>query len=132
SDFLVHAESLSMEIPLVLRLRHYVKVPHFRRAPLSARAVLVRDNFECQYCAADADGIDHVHPRSRRGEHAWENVVAACRSCNSAKGDKLLAETGYHLRRRPVAPPAMSLVALGGPLVPSSWHDYLLPMTATG
>jgi 5-methylcytosine-specific restriction endonuclease McrA len=132
SELAVHAESLCMPIPEVLRLRHFVNVPHFRRAPLSARAVLIRDNHECQYCASRADGIDHVHPRSRNGAHAWENVVAACRSCNSNKGDRLLTDTGYRLKRRPVAPPAMSLVALGGPVVPSCWHEYLLPMSATG
>ncbi|MBC7953724.1 MAG: HNH endonuclease [Rhodospirillaceae bacterium] len=33
--------------------------------------------------------IDHVLPRSLGGMEAWLNEVAACRTCNSAKADRL-------------------------------------------
>lgn len=37
----------------------------------------------CVYCMRPADTIDHVDPN---GPHDRENLVAACRSCNAAKG----------------------------------------------
>jgi hypothetical protein len=33
--------------------------------------------------------MDHVIPKSRGGRTTWENVAAACKSCNAAKNDKL-------------------------------------------
>ena len=51
-----------------------------------------------------ADTVDHVVPRSRGGEHSWENCVAACSACNHRKADKLLAELGWTLRIVPTPP----------------------------
>ena len=79
-------------------------MPYQRRVNLSRRAVLFRDGRRCQYCGRDADSIDHVVPRSRGGAHAWDNVVAACRRCNLAKGNHLLGEISMTLRRQPAAP----------------------------
>lgn len=36
--------------------------------------------------------IDHVTPLHRNGKHIPDNLVAACRSCNSSKGYKLVSE----------------------------------------
>lgn len=47
---------------------------------------------KCAYCPADWDTVDHVIPVSRGGGHCVENVVPACRRCNSSKGNKLLSE----------------------------------------
>ena len=73
-----HSERLTVPVPSVIRLRHFVRVPYQRRAPLSRRAVFLRDGGRCQYCGKKAESIDHVVPRSRGGPHTWENVVAAC------------------------------------------------------
>lgn len=41
----------------------------------------------CIYCGTDKDlSIDHLIPLSRGGIHCQENLVVACRSCNSKKG----------------------------------------------
>ena len=87
--------------PSVVRLAYYVKVPYQARIALNRRAVFARDGHRCQYCGASAENIDHVIPRSRGGPHAWDNVVAACRPCNSRKRDRLLEESGMKLRRKP-------------------------------
>src|SRR5215208_5618312 len=100
----MHSEHLSVPVPSVIRLRYFVKVPFARRAALNRRAVFARDGSRCQYCTAPAESIDHVVPRSRGGEHTWENVVAACRPCNARKRDRLLSETTMRLRRMPRAP----------------------------
>ena len=49
---------------------------------------------ECSYCAKTADTIDHVWPRSRGGDDHPNNLVPACRSCNSSKGTKSLLNDG--------------------------------------
>ena len=121
----LHSERAAFPVPAVIRLTHFVRVPHRNRVPLSRRAVFARDGHRCQYCNRAAENIDHVVPRSRGGAHTWENVVAACRSCNSRKEDRLPAEAGFHLRRAPRAPhSSLWLVATAGSLDPA-WEPYL-------
>ena len=87
--------------------------------------MFARDHHRCQYCGSNAENLDHVIPRSRGGAHAWDNVVASCRSCNARKEDRLPAECGMVLRRVPRAPHATtSLIASAGPIDPL-WHPYL-------
>lgn len=38
--------------------------------------------------------LDHIHPRARGGTDDRWNLVAACYSCNQAKGDRLPEERG--------------------------------------
>ena len=113
-------------VPSVIRLRSYVRVPYARRAPLHRRAVFARDQSKCQYCGASAENLDHVIPRSRGGGHTWENVVAACRACNTRKGNRTPDEARMRLRRRPAAPRLSGwlLVALGNAPDPR-WTEYL-------
>lgn len=92
-----HSENLSIPAPSVMRLSRYVRVPYRRAVPMTRAGVLRRDGRRCAYCGRRADTIDHVVPRSRGGEHTWDNCVAACRGCNSRKADRLLAELGWIL-----------------------------------
>jgi 5-methylcytosine-specific restriction endonuclease McrA len=121
----LHSEHLTVPIPSVIRLRTFVKVPFRRRAPLNRRGVFARDDHRCQYCAGSAESIDHVVPRSRGGEHTWENVVAACRACNVRKRDRLLAETTMRLLRRPGVPRELTWVVVAVGSVPTHWEPYL-------
>jgi 5-methylcytosine-specific restriction endonuclease McrA len=125
----VHSERLTVAVPSVIRLRQFVKVPFRRRAPLNRRGIFARDGHRCQYCGGAAESIDHVHPRSKGGEHTWENVVAACRACNVRKRDRLLPETSMALRRPPVAPLEMTWVVVAVGTVPEAWTPYLHPAT---
>jgi 5-methylcytosine-specific restriction endonuclease McrA len=124
-DGLVRSAHLELRTPLVIRLRYMVKVPYHRRTTMSRRAVFARDAHQCQYCGGHADSIDHVLPRSRGGQHVWENVVAACRPCNSRKEDRSVHDAGLVLRRRPTAPKELTwvVIAVGG--VPEVWKPYL-------
>ncbi len=124
-EFEFHSERTRVPVPRVLRLNHYVRVPFRSTVPLSRRAVFARDQARCQYCGRPAENIDHVLPRSRGGQHAWDNVVACCRPCNAKKEDRLPSECGMQLRRAPVAPDAsMWVVAAAGHLDPV-WAPYL-------
>jgi len=119
------SQHLDLTAPSVVRLRRYVNVPRRRHASLTRRGVFLRDEHTCQYCGAGAENVDHVLPRSRGGDHAWGNVVAACRRCNSRKEDRTPAEAGMRLRRRPFAPrPAFWLVVTVGRVDPE-WSRYL-------
>lgn len=121
----IRSERTSIPVPSVIRLVHFVRVPYRSRVPLSRRAVFARDGHRCQYCNHPAENIDHIVPRSRGGQHTWENVVASCRSCNAHKEDRLLSETTLALRRQPVAPhAALWLIATAGSIDPS-WEPYL-------
>ena len=113
ADVLVRSEHLSIEMPSVIRLCRYVRLPTNRRAHLSRRAVLRRDQHSCAYCGSRANTVDHVVPRSRGGTHSWTNVVAACQSCNSRKGARLVDEIGWQLRTRPTEPRADWTVSTG-------------------
>jgi 5-methylcytosine-specific restriction endonuclease McrA len=121
----MHSARLTFTVPSVVRLTAFVRVPLRRRAPLNRRAVFARDGGRCQYCAGPAESIDHVVPRSRGGEHTWENVVAACRPCNTRKRDRLLSETPMALRRRPAVPRELTWVTVAAGTVPSAWEPYL-------
>jgi len=47
-----------------------------------------RDNFRCVYChRTERLTLDHLRPRSIGGDNADKNIVTACKSCNSARGD---------------------------------------------
>ena len=121
----IESEHLSIAVPSVVRLRYFVNVPFQRTAPLNRRAVFTRDNGRCQYCSKKAESIDHIQPRSRGGRHEWTNVVACCRSCNTRKGDRLLEECSFRLRRTPVAPTKYAWVTVAVGCVPEEWTPYL-------
>lgn len=120
-----HSEKLSMPVPSVVRLNYYVNVPYRARATLSRRAVFIRDAYECQYCAAPAENVDHVTPRSRGGQHTWENVVASCRRCNSKKENRLPAEVGLSLRRPPRVPQDIHFLVVSVGSLHPTWKPYL-------
>jgi len=118
-----HAETFQMEAPSVVRLRYFVKVPFRAQAPLTRRAVFARDDWKCQYCASPAENLDHVMPRSKGGEHTWENVVAACRRCNSKKENRMAEDAGLRLARRPFAPSDGFRLSLGR--LEPEWEPFL-------
>lgn len=121
----IRGVSRQVQAPSVIRLRYYVRVPVRTRAALSRRAVFMRDGHVCQYCGTRAENVDHVIPRSRGGRHVWENVVAACRRCNSQKGDLMLHESGFRLRREPKAPKATLWIVFALGRIEPDWEPYL-------
>ena len=51
--------------------------------------VLARDGYVCAYCGEEANTVDHVIPRAKGGDvFDMDNLVAACKRCNSSKRDK--------------------------------------------
>jgi len=66
--------------------------------------VYQRDNFTCRYCGARQYlTIDHVVPESVGGPTAADNLVTACKHCNSRKGARTPEEADMPLRPLPGA-----------------------------
>jgi 5-methylcytosine-specific restriction endonuclease McrA len=121
----LHSEKMVLPIPSVIRLSYFVKVPYREGIPLTRRTVFARDGHVCQYCGARAESIDHVVPRSRGGTHSWDNVVAACRRCNSRKENRLPEEAGLKLKRKPCQPHQDLRIIGAAAEVHPSWAGYL-------
>ena len=104
SGYAVRSSRRMTPVPSVIRLLEYRRIPHQTRA-LSRKNILMRDRYTCQYChktLASAElTLDHVVPRSRSGETAWENLVACCHPCNNRKGNRTPEEAGMKLARLP-------------------------------
>ncbi|PTR31965.1 5-methylcytosine-specific restriction endonuclease McrA [Rhodococcus sp. OK519] len=122
----IHSEGCSLQVPWVIRLRNYVRVPYRTRVPMTRAALMHRDRFRCGYCGDKAETIDHVVPRSRGGGHSWENCVACCAPCNHRKADKLLTELGWTLQAALVPPsgPHWRLLSTTTEVHPT-WIPYL-------
>jgi 5-methylcytosine-specific restriction endonuclease McrA len=124
-DVELHSERTSLRVPVVLRLTRFVKVPFRAAVPLTRRAVFARDSGRCVYCRAPATSIDHVVPRSRGGQHIWENVVSCCRRCNHTKADRVITELGWRMPRQPIAPTGVAWRVLGTGQMHDRWRPYL-------
>jgi len=125
----LHSEQLALPVPLVIRLVCYVRIPRHFSLPLSRRTVLARDHYTCQYCGERLPKailtIDHVQPRSKGGETCWENVVAACASCNRRKGGRTPDEARMPLMREPRRPRYLALTLLEEASAPQAWTKYM-------
>ena len=124
----VRSPSFEMQLPSVVSLKTYVKPS--RHPAFTRFNVFLRDRFSCQYCGAREElTFDHVVPRSKGGMTVWENVVAACSSCNLRKADRLPKEARMFPAHAPVQPTVVDLHQNGRLFPPNylheSWMDYL-------
>ena len=126
ADTCFHAERQTFRLPHVIRLRHFVSVPRAASKRISRRAVFARDRHRCQYCGSSHRlTVDHVVPRSKGGDHSWENVVTSCAPCNLRKGDKTPAAAGMSLPRMPRPPEPFIFVFMFRDDIHDTWLPYL-------
>lgn len=107
SDDWIRAVSFQLQVPRVIRLLNYDRIPkHSLR--FNRRNLFARDQNQCQYCGRHAPmpqlSLDHVVPRSRGGETTWENVVCCCLNCNTRKGGRTPKEAHMKLLKQPKKP----------------------------
>lgn len=101
----IRSPNLVLQVSEHIRLISSNPERQWKMPPVNRREVFRRDDHTCQYCGSTKHlTIDHVIPRSKGGTHTWDNVVAACSTCNSAKGDRLLHEINMTLKSKPKAP----------------------------
>ena len=123
----IHSASRSYPMPSVIRLNHMISRPR-PVVRLTRREVFRRDSYICQYCGKKTIEltIDHVIPRHMGGQHRWNNVVAACGSCNHRKGGHTQKEAGMRLLKIPHEPPATAVYIFGRHLLNfSEWEPFL-------
>mgnify|MGYP003578968373 CR=1 FL=1 len=108
-DRTVRSERLTMPRPVVIRLTKFIHVPRRFRRQVTNTFLFARDRYRCQYCGKSTAELkprqsltrDHLIPLSRGGDNEWTNVVTACSTCNTRKGNHLPEECGMH----PMVPP---------------------------
>lgn len=110
-DEIVRSPSVEMQIPAVVRLKR--KLPGMQRGvKFSRRNVFTRDGYKCQYCGTRGElNKDHVVPRAQGGQTTWENIITACKGCNSRKRNRTPEQAGMPLRSVPVKPRSLPLGA---------------------
>jgi 5-methylcytosine-specific restriction endonuclease McrA len=81
-------------------------------------AIYLRDKFTCIYCLRDLSDaapmdvtLDHIIPWIDGGSNGPDNLITACRTCNSSRQDKPIerftsAETCKHIKRNTARPMA--------------------------
>ena len=129
SERALHAETLTLPRPVVIRLTTYVKIPRdAHKRKITRRAVFARDRWRCQYCGRERGHltVDHVIPRSKGGLTGWDNIVTCCAPCNRRKGDRLPQQANMVPRRTPRAPSPTIFIHVATPSIPAVWERYLV------
>lgn len=126
STYAFHTVNNTFSMPAVVKLNRYVNVP-YRGVVLSRENVFKRDGFKCQYCGNEKElTLDHLIPKAKGGKTSWNNLVTACKSCNSKKGNYSLEEAGLQLSLIPFRPSfIMHLKDLSGSNF-EEWKPFLL------
>lgn len=125
SDEPLRSEKTWWNLPSVIKLTHWVKIPFRSKIPLNRKALIARDKGKCAYCPNQGHTIDHVIPKSRGGEHTWTNVVLACSRCNQKKADNTLEEMGWTLSFKPYQPKTIVWFYVGLTELNETWEPYL-------
>ncbi len=98
----VRSSHLAVPRPTVIRLAKFIHVPRKFRRQVTNTFLFARDDYCCQYCGRSAAALrtreyltrDHLVPVSRGGGNEWTNVLTACSTCNTRKGNRLTHECG--------------------------------------
>jgi 5-methylcytosine-specific restriction endonuclease McrA len=91
---------------VMIRGRHRIPLGH-AHVGLTKHRLFARDRHMCAYCGDHYPEseltVEHIVPVSRGGQHTWTNVVTACRSCNTRKGNRRPEEARMPLLYVPYA-----------------------------
>lgn len=126
----IRSVTITIKMPAVVRLLR--KVARRRSIKFSRVNVATRDDFRCQYCGVKQPlkklTYDHVVPRAQGGKTRWENIVMACYGCNEKKGGRTPEQAAMRLRKQPVKPASLPVVAFQVDLrasIPDQWMSFL-------
>lgn len=102
----VHTVSRTFACPAVIRI--FRNAFQMQRVRLARRNIYRRDKWRCGYCSTECPEqeltLDHVKPISQGGGKSWENLVTACRPCNTQKGGRTPEQARMPLAIKPRMP----------------------------
>ncbi|WP_020394225.1 HNH endonuclease [Thiolinea disciformis] len=97
--------------------------------PLSNPTLFKRDDHLCLYCGEHFPSAelsrDHVKPIVKGGKDRWNNVVTACKVCNSRKGGRTPEEAGMPLLAIPFQPTYVEYIYLQGRSILADQMEFL-------
>ena len=121
----IRSVNSKLKYPSIVRLVFFVRVP-YKKIILSRKNILRRDGHRCQYCGNTSMlTVDHVIPKSRKGEDTWENLTTACVKCNNKKGDRTPEGAKMHLRNIPKRPSHITFIKNFAGRIDDDWKPYL-------
>ena len=124
-DVFLRTVDRAYEVPSVIKLCRYVNMP-YKGVMLSRQNIFKRDGNRCVYCGSARElTLDHVIPKSREGKTTWNNLVTACKTCNSKKGDFLPEEIDMPLPYKPYKPSFVMFLRDFSGISDETWHPYL-------
>ncbi|MDZ7736991.1 MAG: HNH endonuclease [Gammaproteobacteria bacterium] len=121
----------SVNVNSIIAVKRSAHNKYVRRGvpPLTNRELFLRDAHMCMYCGGGhIEALltrDHVLPISRGGRDCWSNVVAACRSCNTRKGNRIPEEAHMPLLAVPYVPNWAEYLALSNRRILADQMDFL-------
>ena len=128
---ILRSVSDSYPFPSVIKINRYINIP-YKGVVLSRHNIFKRDGNTCQYCGSKNNlTIDHVIPRSKGGKSTWTNLVTACQSCNSKKGDYSLDRVEMKLSNTPIKPSYLAFIKMTNGTLREDWKPYLNPKKAS-
>lgn len=127
----IRSVSITIKMPSVVRMLRKIR-GRKRAIKFSRMNVATRDKFTCQYCGDRLPlrqlTYDHVLPRAQGGKTTWENIVMACYGCNESKGARTPRQASMRLRKTPVRPKWLPVIAFRidpACSVPEAWANWL-------
>lgn len=121
----------SVTVNSIIAVKRARGIKHGQRGipPLNNRELFLRDGHLCMYCgeeyAASQLTRDHVIPLSRGGYDRWSNVVAACKACNTHKGNRTPEDAGVALLAVPYVPNWAEFLALSNRRILADQMQFL-------
>lgn len=120
-----------IEINSIIAIKHSSK--HKNIAPttprLTNKELFLRDAFLCMYCGHQyRESLltrDHIIPLSKGGHDKWKNVVTACKSCNTRKGNRIPETAGMPLLAVPYTPNWAEYLALSNRKILADQMEFL-------
>lgn len=124
SDKKIRTINKEFLFPDIIKLNRFIK-GSYKRVPPSKNNIFIRDEYSCVYCGKrNIDlTLDHVIPVSKGGKNTWDNLVTACKSCNSKKGDRTPEEAEMTMIRE-IIKPNIFLIIKG--YRRDSWNNYVM------
>jgi 5-methylcytosine-specific restriction endonuclease McrA len=127
-DKVIRSATQEWKMPSVVR--QFKKFKRVGEVNFNRINVFMRDSFTCQYCTVKKKAchltFDHVLPRDQGGKTTWENIVAACKPCNSFKDNRTPEQAKMKLLKKPERPKWLPYqMSVRMKKVPDKWMPYI-------